>query len=80
LAPAEHEGVRAVLFEDRFVDRSPAEIVATLLDEGRYLCSERTMYRLLAEDTARPERRPQLRHPAYTKPELVAKAPNQVWS
>ena len=80
LPPTEREGVRDILYEDRFVDRSPAEIVATLLDEGRYLCSERTMYRLLAEDVARPERRPQLRHPVYTKPELVAKAPNQVWS
>ncbi len=80
LAPTERAGVRDVLYEDRFVDRSPAEIVATLLDEGRYLCSERTMYRLLAQDTARPERRSQLRHPAYTKPELVAKTPNQVWS
>ena len=80
LAPTERERVREVLYENRFVDRCPAEIVATLLDEGRYLCSERTMYRLLAKDTARPERRSQLRHPAYTKPELVAKTPNQVWS
>ena len=80
LAQTERESVRNVLYETRFVDRSPAEIVATLLDEGRYLCSERTMYRLLAEDTARPERRAQRRHPAYAKPELVATQPDQVWS
>jgi len=80
LAPIERERVREVLYESRFVDRSPGEIVATLMDEGRYLCSERTMYRLLAEDTARPERRAQLRHPAYSKPELVATMVNQVWS
>lgn len=80
LAPTERESVREVLYENRFVDRSPGEIVATLLDEGRYLCSERTMYRLLTEDAARPERRPQRNHPAFAKPELVANTPNQVWS
>jgi putative transposase len=80
LAPKERERVRDVLYETRFADRSPGEIVATLLDEGRYLCSERTMYRLLADDAARPERRRQLRHPTYTKPELVATKPDQVWS
>ena len=53
------------------------EVVATLLDEGRYLCSERTMYRLLAADRPVRERRNQREHPRYTKPELVATAPNQ---
>lgn len=76
----ERKAVREALYEPRFVDRSPAEIVATLLDEGCYLCSERTMYRILAEDTARPERRAQRKHPTYAKPELVATQPNQVWS
>ncbi len=55
-------------------------MVATLLDEKKYLCSERTMYRILESEKAVRERRDQLRHPAYEKPELVATAPNQVWS
>ena len=80
LRVAEKEAIYEVLDSDRFVDRSPAEVVATLLDEGRYLCSERTMYRLLAKRAPLRERRRQLRHPQYTKPELVATAPNQVWS
>jgi putative transposase len=62
------------------VDKAPAEVYATLLDEEKYLCSERTMYRLLAEHDEVRERRDQLRHPAYTKPELLATGPNQVWS
>ena len=64
----------------RFVDRAPAEVVATLLDEGHYLCSERTMYRILAADQPVRERRNQREHPQYAKPELVATAPNQTWS
>ena len=64
----------------RFVDKAPAEVYATLLDEGRYYCSIRTMYRLLAEDEQVRERRNQLRHPRYVRPELCASAPNQVWS
>ena len=59
---------------------APAEVVATLLDEGHYLCSERTMYRILAADQPVRERRNQREHPQYTKPELVATAPNQTWS
>jgi len=62
------------------VDRAPAEVVATLLDEETYLCSERTMYRILAANAPVQERRNQLRHPRYAKPELVATRPNQVWS
>ncbi|HJO25078.1 MAG TPA: IS3 family transposase, partial [Myxococcota bacterium] len=80
LSACERERVREVLYETRFADRSPGEVVATLLDEQRYLCSERTMYRILAAQGASRERRNQLRHPVYTKPELVATAPNEVWS
>ena len=76
----ERERVLDVLASPRFLDRSPGEVVATLLDEGRYLCSERTMYRLLAAEQPVRERRNQLRHPHYAKPELLATAPNQVWS
>jgi putative transposase len=68
------------LHEARFVDRAPAEVYATLLDENRYLCSIRTMYRLLDSHDEVRERRDQLRHPRYQKPELLATAPNQVWS
>ena len=64
----------------RFVDQSPAEVYAPLLEEQTYLCSPRTMYRVLAEADEVRERRDQVRHPAYVKPELVATAPNQVWS
>jgi len=69
-----------VLNSERFVDRAPAEVVATLLDEGQYLCSERTMYRILKTQKMVHERRAQRRHPKYAKPELVASQPNQVWS
>jgi len=65
---------------ERFVDTAPAAVHATLLDEGRYLGSVRTMYRLLAANGGCRERRNQLIHPAYAKPELLALAPNQVWS
>jgi putative transposase len=80
LEPREREAVREVLYALRFADRSPAEIVAPLLDEKKYLCSERTMYRVLAQEGASRERRPQLQHPTYTKPELVATAPDEVWT
>jgi len=72
--------VLATLHEDRFVDLAPAEVCAMLLDEGRYLCSERTMYRILEENQEVRERRDQLRHPAYAAPQLLATRPNQVWS
>ena len=80
LSETERNQVFETLCSERFVDRSPGEVAATLLDEGTYLCSERTMYRVLASRAAVRERRPQLRHPDYKKPELVATAPNQVWS
>ena len=69
-----------VLHSDRFADKAPAQIWAELLDEGTYHCSIRTMYRLLAANDEVRERRDQLRHPVYQKPELLATAPNQVWS
>jgi putative transposase len=62
------------------VDQAPHQVHATLLDEGLYVCSPRTMYRLLEEHGEVRERRDQLRHPAYQKPELLATRPNQVWS
>jgi putative transposase len=80
LSAPEQEAVLDVLRSERFVDSSPAQVWATLLDEGRYLCSERTMYRLLAEHQEVRERRDQLTHPAYARPELLAERPNQVWS
>ena len=80
LCEAERDQVLDVLAGPRFVDRAPAEVVATLLDEGHYLCSERTMYRILAADQPVRERRNQREHPRYAKPELVATAPNQTWS
>lgn len=80
LHPAERETVLACLYEERFRDRSPAAVYATLLDEGQYHCSIRTMYRLLAERGESRERRNQLTHPRYQKPELLATAPNQLWS
>ena len=80
LTPVERAGVLAALHEPRFVDLAPAEIYATLLDEGRYLCSERTMYRLLEGASEVRERRDPLRHPVYAKPELLASRPNEVWS
>ncbi len=80
LSNEERKRVALVLSSERFVDRSPAEVFATLLDEKEYLCSERTMYRVLAACQPVRERRNQLQHPQYAKPELMATAPNQVWS
>ena len=76
----ERRAVLDVLHEPRFEDLAPAEVYATLLDEGRYLCSERTMYRVLEENQEVRERRAQLRHPKYAAPELLATKPNQLWS
>lgn len=80
LSELERAAVLGELHHERFLDTSPAEVYATLLDEGRYLCSERTMYRLLADRGEVKERRNQLTHPAYARPELLAQAPNEVWS
>jgi putative transposase len=80
LDSAEREAVLASLHEERFQNSAPAAVYATLLDEGRYHCSIRTMYRILESDGEVCERRDQLVHPAYTKPELLATGPNQLWS
>jgi putative transposase len=80
LPPEERKAVLDALHDPRFVDRAPGEVFATLLDEGKYLCSERTMYRILDENQEVRERRDQLRHPKYTAPELLATGPNQLWS
>ena len=80
LSEAERSEVFEVLCSPRFADRAPAEVYATLLDEGVYLCSERTMYRVLAENKAVRERRAQRSHPNHPKPEVVARAPNEVCS
>jgi putative transposase len=79
LTPGEHAAVVAQLHSPRFVDAAPREIYATLLDEGHYLCSPRTMYRVLAAAHEVKERRHQLRHVA-SRPELLATGPNEVWS
>ena len=74
-------GAGVILNSERFQDCSPAAIYATLLDEGQYHCSIRTMYRLLGTGQGETrERRDQLAHPAYQKPELLATGPNQLWS
>ena len=80
LSADEKAVVRATLNSERFQDDAPREVYATLLDEGTYLCSVPTMYRILRENQEIRERRDQLRHPTYAKPELLATAPNQVWT
>jgi putative transposase len=80
LSPTERAAVLDALHAERFRDAAPAAVYATLLDEGTYLASERTMYRLLAAEGESRPRRDQLVHPTYSKPELLATAPNQVWS
>ena len=80
LSEGERQAVLDVCHSEEFVDRAPRAIQATLMDRGVYLCSSRTMYRLLDETQEVKERRNQARHPAYVKPELCALAPNQVWS
>lgn len=80
LLPEERGAVLDVLHEPRFVDLPPAEVYATLLDEGSYLCSERTMYRILAANREMRERRDPLRRPHYAAPELLATRPNELWS
>jgi putative transposase len=80
LTKEEQQQVLAILHEERFMDKAPSEIYAKLLDEKTYLCSISTMYRILRANKEVRERRNQLRHPEYKKPELIATAPNQVWS
>jgi putative transposase len=80
LTGEQREVVLTLLREPHFVDLAPAEIYATLLDQGIYHCSIRTMYRILGENGEVQERRRQLRHPVYQKPELLAEGPNEIWS
>jgi putative transposase len=80
LGADERQAVLHVLHEPRFVDLAPAEVYATLLDEQRYLCSERTMYRILAANQEVRERRDQLRHQHHPRPELLATKANELWS
>ena len=80
LPAEERKAVLDVLHEPRFANAAPSEVYATLLDEQRYLCSQRTMYRILDENREVRERRDQLKHPAYAAPELLATKPNQLWS
>lgn len=80
LLPEERQVVLGTLCSERFVDLAPGEVVSILLDEGQYLCSERTMYRILAQVGEVKERRAQRAKTSYTKPELLARGPNQVWS
>jgi transposase InsO family protein len=80
LSAPQQQAVLDLLHAPRFADQAPAEVYASLLDEGRYQCSIQTMYRILGQHGEIRERRTQLRHPAYQKPELLAECPNQVWS
>ena len=80
LTDEERARVLATLDDKPFMDKAPAQVYAKLLEDGEYLCSERTMYRVLAEHDQVRERRAQRRHPEFVKPQLVATAPNQVWS
>jgi putative transposase len=80
LARTERTAVLACLHEERFQDSSPAAVYATMLDEGQYHCSIRTMYRILAGEGETRERRDQVTHPVYRKPELLATGPNRLWS
>jgi len=80
LGALERQEVLDVLHSPLYIDKAPHEVYAALLDEGRYLCSIRTMYRVLEANREVRERRDQLRRPAYTKPQLLATEPNQVWS
>jgi len=80
LSQAEKAEVRQILNSERFQDQAPREVYTTLMDEGQYLCSWRTMYRILDENDEVRERRNQLRHPNYVKPELLATKPNELWS
>ncbi len=80
LSSLEQQKILEVLHDPRFMNQSPAEVYASLLDEGVYLGSISTMYRILRSQQEVRERRNQLRHPVYAKPELLATAPNQVWS
>ena len=80
LSAEERKVVRETLNSERFMDQAPRQVYAALLDEGRHLCHWRSMYRILAAHEEVRERRNLRRHPVYHRPELLATAPNQVWS
>ena len=80
LTAAERAAVLDTLHEPRFLDLAPAQVFAMLLDESEYLCSQRTMYRILAANAPVKDRRDQARHPHYAAPELLATRPNELWS
>lgn len=80
LQPQERQAVLTILNSDRFMDRTPRDVYAALLDDGTYLCSVSTMYRILGQHEQVRERRRQRSHPQHVKPELVATAPNQIWT
>ncbi len=81
LTAVERQEVLDVLYSERFVDQAPTTVHAKLLDEDQhYLCHPRTMYRILATERATRERRAQRKHPKYKRPELLATAPNQIWT
>lgn len=80
LSEPERTAVLGELHAERFIDVAPAAVYATLLDEGMYLASERTMYRILAANAEVRERRDQLRHPVYARPELLATGPRELMS
>ena len=80
LAPSERQGVLDTLHAERFLDQAPAQVHATLLDEGVYLCSPRTMYRILDGAQELKERRNQVARPHFVKPELCATQSNELWS
>jgi putative transposase len=80
LDPLERQAVLETLHSERFIDQAPAQVHATLLDEGTYVCSPRTMYRILDAAHEIKERRDQVRRPHYAAPELLATRPNEVWS
>ena len=80
LGTEERKQVLDTLHSERFIDQAPHQVYATLLDEGAYVCSVRTMYRILASEGEVRERRDQARHPAYARPELLATRPNELWS
>ena len=78
LSEAERQAVLEVLHQPRFADQPPAQVYAKLLDEGRYLCSVRTMHRLLAREVESGERRVQRANTQHAVPRLVADAPIRV--
>ena len=80
LSTQERQGVRDLLYGEEFVDQTPTQVYAALLDRGVYHCSARTMYRLLEEDGPCQTRTRTRTHPSYEKPEILATRPNQLWS